>query len=294
MLARTKRRQLILTSHPRIMYVKVTEMEMRGVIDLSTVEECKAGTEKGHFDIIIPGRTYDICVLSGSAPQYVSSCVFLSLLPLSLSFSLPFSFSFSLSLSLSRCFPSVAFVGAPPSPPTQLHQLTLPPLFASFLPRWVSIINDAMPASALTREQFLQKTEASLSQSPLSKQGYLLLQHRTKAKKFTKHYYVLQGTELLRFGKKSATSADATDVIDSEASVRKLVGQPKPHCFEIAMYGPGGGTKVFSCESPSVQNDWINAIKAALVFARAAKAGHLHGGAARRASLTALSKLDGP
>jgi hypothetical protein len=78
MLARTKRRQLILTSHPRIMYVKVTEMEMRGVIDLATVEQCKAGAEKGHFDIIVPGRTYDICVLSGSAPQYVSFFLFFS------------------------------------------------------------------------------------------------------------------------------------------------------------------------------------------------------------------------
>lgn len=266
MLARTKRRQLILTSHPRIMYVKVTEMEMRGVIDLATVEQCKAGAEKGHFDIIVPGRTYDICVLSGSAPQYVSRFASRS----------------------SRFSPPAAL--ANPFPLFLLYNALCTP----FLPRWVSIINDAMPASALTREQWLQKTEAALSQSPLSKQGYLLLQHLTKAKKFTKHYFVLQGTELLRFGKKSATSADAVDVIDSEASVRKLAGQPKPHCFEIATYGAGGGKKVFSCESPSVQSDWINAIKAALVFARAAKAGDGRGGAGRRASLTALSKLDGP
>ena len=68
-LARTKRRQLLLTSYPRIMYVKVTEMELRGVIDLSDVETCALGTEEGHFEIIVPGRTYDICVLSGDAKQ---------------------------------------------------------------------------------------------------------------------------------------------------------------------------------------------------------------------------------
>ena len=197
-------------------------------------------------------------------------------------------FFFFLASRSSRFSPPAAL--ANPFPLFLLYNALCTP----FLPRWVSIINDAMPASALTREQWLQKTEAALSQSPLSKQGYLLLQHLTKAKKFTKHYFVLQGTELLRFGKKSATSADAVDVIDSEASVRKLAGQPKPHCFEIATYGAGGGKKVFSCESPSVQSDWINAIKAALVFARAAKAGDGRGGAGRRASLTALSKLDGP
>tara|TARA_B110000977_G_C10937815_1_gene439667 strand:- start:825 stop:980 length:156 start_codon:yes stop_codon:yes gene_type:complete len=51
------------------MYVKVTEMELRGVIDLSDVETCALGTEEGHFEIIVPGRTYDICVLSGDAKQ---------------------------------------------------------------------------------------------------------------------------------------------------------------------------------------------------------------------------------
>jgi|TARA_B110000208_G_scaffold89086_1_gene112373 hypothetical protein len=74
-----------------------------------------------------------------------------------------------------------------------------------------------MPGSTLSREQWLHKTEHGLKQSPLSKQGYLLLQKpsskKLSEKKFSKYYYVLQGTELLCFDKKSATKAKFIDQV---------------------------------------------------------------------------------
>jgi len=79
---------------------------------------------------------------------------------------------------------------------------------------------------------------------------------------------------------------------DIHATVRGLEGLPKPSCFEIATYGPSGGTKVYSATSAEDRANWINSIKAALIFARTASS--KGSGAARRASLTLMEDVTTP